>query len=345
MTWGWDARGPLPANATGTGTTGGGAVGSASEARATKAWPRYEAEYLKRALTSERYKYDTEGLDDAQKQVYLDRVVGNYKSEADECLKAEFEQWLQGDHECNDSSKEQIYENAEGKPVRKWLARTPESADGNGGYKVGQARSGWKHTPWGRGTLTYLPGVKEYLRDQLYDSHNKDMQMQMLAEFGPQNIDEAWMYFKHWVKGRPLSDTVAVPGHFQEKADSSRALFNNLPERMYAYDSEPSDRQPGVYATDTHAENAAVTMPGAKPVLETTEHEDRTVQEARELRERMERYGDFTQREIRARDDAAEVKEQIQNDRREAQAHSEKAQQEWRHMEETTPKLALTPAL
>ena len=82
--WGWNGRGALPLSAAGTGTTGGGTIGTSAEASTTKAWPRYEAEYLKRALTSERYKYDTEGLDDAQKAVYLDKVVANYKREADE---------------------------------------------------------------------------------------------------------------------------------------------------------------------------------------------------------------------------------------------------------------------
>ena len=150
MTWGWTARGPLPVDSTAVGTTGGGNVGSATEAGKTQAWPRYEAEYLKRALTSERYKYDTEGLDPEQKAIYLDKVTAGYKDEADECLKAEFDQWLQGLHSANDPQQTQCYENAEGKPVRRWTERTPESTDENGNSKVGLPRAGWKHTPWGR---------------------------------------------------------------------------------------------------------------------------------------------------------------------------------------------------
>jgi hypothetical protein len=31
-----------------------------------------------------------------------------------------------------------------------------------------------------------------------------DLQMNLLAEHGPQDLNQAWMYFKHWVKGRPV---------------------------------------------------------------------------------------------------------------------------------------------
>ena len=303
MTWGWTARGALPADASGTGTTSGGGVGTMAEASQTKAWPRYEAEYLKRALTSERYKYDTEGLDDQQKSVYLDRVVANYKAEADECLKAEFEQWLQGTHDANVADEQ--YENADGKPVRRWVFRSPESTDGAGGYKVGQARAGWKHTPWGRTALTHLPGVREYLCDLKTDAHDKDTQMQLLAEFGPQNIEQAWAYFKHWVKGRPLSDAVALPNNREiaHRSDYGRAM----PERMYAYDSEPNDRQPGVLATDHNARDAAVALPGDAPVTTTTDSEDRRYEDARALRLRMETFADAPVAQFREREQRAEV--------------------------------------
>jgi hypothetical protein len=289
MTWGWDARGKLPASGASTGTTGGGSVGTRADAGKTKAWPRYEAEYLKRALTSERYKYDTEGLDDQQKGVYLDRVVANYKQEADECLKAEFEQWLQGQHEANDTSREQIYENADGKPVRRWVFRSPEATDETGGSKVGQARAGWKHTPWGRASLVHLDGVREYLRSQEQDAQSKDMQMQLLAEMGPQNIEQAWAYFKHWVKGRPLSDAVALPARFPTDEVVHRSEFGHqAPNRMYYYDSEPNDRQPGVLAQDHNARNAAVALPGEAPKELTTEAEDKNLQDAKDFRAMLE---------------------------------------------------------
>ena len=356
MTWGWDSRGALPADGRGTGTTGGGSIGTAREASKTEAWPRYEAEYLKRAIQSERYKYDTEGLTDAEKGVYLDKVVANYKAEADECLKAEFEQWLQGQHEANDTSKDQVYANADGKPVRRWVFRSKESEDDLGGSKVGQARAGWKHTPWGRASLVHLPGVREYLRQQKESSNDKDMKMQLLAEFGPQNIEQAFQYFKHWVKGRPLSDAVALPAAFPTDEVVSRSEFGKqAPHRMYAYDSEPNDRQPGVRASDHNAYNAAVAQPGKAPVRITTESEDRNVEDARELRTRMEdilRSGGFndqqrdsTAAEYREREADAEAAEQDLSKDVKSAAKYETDTQRLRQAELTAPVLPLLPAL
>ena len=314
MTWGWEARGKLPATSDATGTTSGGSVGTREEANRTKAWPRYEAEYLKRALTSERYKYDTAGLDDQQKGVYLDRVVANYKQEADECLKAEFEQWLQGQHEANDTSQEQIYENADGKPVRRWVFRSPEATDETGGSKVGQARAGWKHTPWGRSSLLHLDGVREYLQSQERSAQAKDMQMQMLAELGPQNINDAWAYFKHWVKGRPLSDAVALPARFPTDEVAHRSEFGHQPpNRMYYYDSEPNDRQPGVLAQDHNARNAAVALPGEPAKTITTEAEDKNLQDVKDLRAMLEGMM-RPKAEERARVQAAEVADEVRDD-------------------------------
>jgi hypothetical protein len=316
MTWGWDARGQLPVDGSGTGTTGGGSVGSRTEAGRTAAWPRYEAEYLKRALQSERYKYDTVGLDEAQKQVYLDRVVVDYKAEADECLKAEFEQWLQGMHTANDPVSKQEYENADGKPVRRWVHRSKESEDGEGGYKVGQARAGWKHTPWGRASLTHLPGAREYLRTQKQSAHDSDKEMQLLAEYGPQDVSQAWAYFKHWVKGRPLSDAVALSARFEDMAPAARSdLGSQLPERFHAYDAQPNDRQPGVHAADPHAHDAAIARPGSTPVAQTTEWEDANVEYARTLSQRLRDVVAFREQkdlpaaEERARDDAADERD------------------------------------
>jgi hypothetical protein len=351
MTWGWDARGALPADGTATGTAGGGQVGTLTEASKTQAWPRYEAEYLKRALVSERNKYDASGLDEQEKAVYLDRVVGNYRDEADECLKAEFEQWLQGNHEANDPATEQMYENADGKPVRRWVFRSKESEDADGGYKVGQARAGWKHTPWGRAGLTHLPGVREYLHKDKQSAHDKDFQMQLLAEMGPQNIDQSWAYFKHWVKGRPLSDAVAIPAHFEEGTGSRSDMGRQMPHRMHAYDPVPNDRQPGVYASDPHAHNAAVQRPGSPPPRFTTEWEDRNVEEARNIRTRLQDLlslrdqKDLPSEETRARDDAADVRDVAEGEREKQRALAEKHTQDWRQAELTVPGSKLLPSL
>ena len=313
MTWGWDARGELPLVAAATGTTGGGKRGGVADAGKTQAWPRYEAEYLKRALQSEAYKYDASGLESDQRQIYLDRVTARYKEEADEALKAEFEQWLQGQHECNQPT-DQVYENADGKPVRRWVYRSKEAEDEEGGSKVGQARAGWKHTPWGRSGLTHLPGVREYFRAQ-EDAWQEDLKLQLLAEHGPQNIEDAWKYFKHWVKGRPLSDTVALKQAFAHPGQNTRSDFGHQPPtRMYEYDATQNDEQPGVLASDRNAHDAAVALPGEQPVPATTDAEDRALLELRQLRESMESSEDLSQAhagevEAEARDEAAEAKD------------------------------------
>lgn len=298
-----------------TGTTGGGSRGGVSDAGQTQAWPRYEAEYLKRALQSSSLKYDASGLDSQQRQTYLDKVTSSYKEEADECLKAEFEQWLQGKHEVNDPSKEHIYENADGKPVRRWVLRTDEAEDAAGQTKVGQARAGWKHTPWGRSSLTNLPGVREYLRGQTERANAEDIKMQLLAEYGPQNVGEAWKYFKHWVKGRPMSDAVALPPQFTDPVPGTRSDYGtSMPVRMYEYDAGGSDRQPQVYASDKNAYNAARALPYEENVPLTTEWEDDQVRKAKHLREEMQdvlekaksdaHNGD---NEMEAREEAAEA--------------------------------------
>ena len=44
-----------------------------------------------------------------------------------------------------------------------------------------------------------------------------------MAEFGPQNLEDSWAYFKHWVKGRPLSDAVPLPPRFTENVERATA--------------------------------------------------------------------------------------------------------------------------
>lgn len=293
MTWGWDTRGNLPVD-NNVGATGGGNVGTPREAAVAHAWPRYEAEYLKRALQSQRHKYDAEDLEPEEKAVYLDRVTQKYKEEADEALKGEFDQWLQGMHEANDMTQNSIYVNADGKPIRRWVYRSKEAEDSEGGSKVGQSRAGWKHTPWGRAPLTHLPGVQDYLRGQKEKASEADLKMQLLAEHGPQNIEDAWKYFKHWVKGRPVTDAVTLPPHYDQMSAQTRTDFKGqMPSRMYTYDPDAYDNQPGVLATDPNAYNAAVTKgpaPLNDPAFDVDENATREQEllSVRQFRERLE---------------------------------------------------------
>ena len=143
MPWNWSGRGPTSAVANeypgnngvrlSSAPTGGGSVGAPGEAAVAHAWPRYDAQYLAGALKAGEHKYaaareDWErfmppDLSDGQKEawaaaaksVYLERVTENWKGEADEVLKKEFEEWLEGRHELN--NKEAEFDNDAGGPA------------------------------------------------------------------------------------------------------------------------------------------------------------------------------------------------------------------------------------
>ena len=62
--------------------------------------------------------------------------------------------------------------------------------------------------------------MRDYLRDQKRLATEADLRMNLLAETGPQNLEQAWVYFKHWVKGRPvgpeicMTERLGIPGEF-----------------------------------------------------------------------------------------------------------------------------------
>jgi hypothetical protein len=195
MTWGW--------NSNDVSVRLGGTRGTPEEARIPEAWPAYEAEYLKKRLTTEKNAvYDPGKMESSAKQVYLDKISENYKAEAEECLRREFNDWLQGKHKANqlgDFGGEK-YVNQPGKPVRRQTYRIGDEV-------IAAVKDDWRHTWWGAAQLTHLPGVRDYLRRNAMEVAKADVYMNLLAEHGPQDLESAWMYFKHWVKGRPLSDS------------------------------------------------------------------------------------------------------------------------------------------
>ena len=66
----------------------------------------------------------------------------------------------------------------------------------------GRPHTGWQATRWGTKPLTHLEGVRDFLRQDTVEDDNIDRDMNLLAHYGPQNLDEAWIYFKHWVPAR-----------------------------------------------------------------------------------------------------------------------------------------------
>jgi len=236
MPWGWDTRGPVDVAI-------GGTVGTADEAKVTHAWPNYEADYLKHRLQTGLGKYDTSGLAGEKKMAYLEKVTGHYKEEADECLHQEFDDWLQGKH--SDNLQPKPYVNEAGKPRRRVVYR-----EGNRkvpGVAWDTTEHGeWKPTWWATASMTHLPGVREYLRAQKQKGDDADLKMNLLAEHGPQDIESAWLYFKHWVKGRPVGPETCMDGVQpwkppDQRTPGRRIEFGNMPLHL---GDRPNPTQP-----------------------------------------------------------------------------------------------------
>ena len=102
MPWGWSKRGPAE-------PVHGGSRGTPEEAKINHAWPQYEASFIKDRLVNGGGKYGSGAKMEVAQHVYFDKVSEDYKSEADENLRREFNDWLQGMHETNTLT--QVYPN------------------------------------------------------------------------------------------------------------------------------------------------------------------------------------------------------------------------------------------
>ena len=203
MTWGWTVKGDN--------------LGTPAESAVKASWPDYNAEYLKKKLTSRDRRYNPGALDDTQRGVYLQETIKGYEGEAEACLKAEFEDWLQGTHAENVAAENgggYYFNNdadTDGGPRRRHVYEGAVSTEMQDDPNIG---TGWRATRWGTKQLTNLDGVRDYLRAGKVAQDNAERDMNLLAERGPQDLNEAWMYFKHWVKRRPVStcDEKGPPG-------------------------------------------------------------------------------------------------------------------------------------
>lgn len=246
MPWDWQGRGATSADL-------GGNRGTPEEARVTHAWPKYEAEYLRERLMKGGGKYDGGDLgkasDDVRQHIYYDKITEDYKREADECLKAEFNQWLQGSHPAN--LEAQIYENGPGKPVRRHVYR------GGDTQIPGEKKDQWNPTWWGHKQLTHLQGVREYLRSQEMSRVDADLKMNLLAEHGPQDLESAWMYFKHWVKGRPVAPELCLTTGKTGEPGQRSEIRNMEPGGMRSADTTVEVKEEEMPDIDAAAAKAA----------------------------------------------------------------------------------------
>ena len=185
----------------------GGPIGSKADAVQMSSNPNYNSGYLAKRLggqirMADGTKFDiNQELEDRydpkaritfptmqHRLAYLTHATKDYEGEAEECLKNEFKDWLAGMHA--DNAQPQPYVNMQGRLRRR--------------DTQGQQLDNWHPTWWGQGQLTHLPGVREYLRKDATFADNNEFDMNMLATFGPQNLEEAWAYFKYWVKRHPV---------------------------------------------------------------------------------------------------------------------------------------------
>jgi hypothetical protein len=188
----------------------GGARGTYSEGAEHSTWPSYEARVLHHALNKKGDHYNPEGLGlDANKELaYMNQVTQDYKDRAAEVLQSEFKLWLQGRHPDNNEQEEYNNGAGDGRPTRRYFAVTAEES--KAGHHAGEDKDDWISSPWGRTQLTHLHGVRDYLRADAIKADEESFKLNMLAEYGPQNLQDAWIYFKHWVKKRPIDDPLTL---------------------------------------------------------------------------------------------------------------------------------------
>ena len=225
----------------------GGSRGSASEASVTQAWPKLEADYLKSRIIKGDGKWDTTDLNGPETVAYLQEVAKNHKTEADECLKHDFKLWLQGAHPLyNDANRPYA---GDAKRIHVY---------NNGQDDVGKEMTRWRSTPWGRDQLTHLPGVRDFLRDEFERGKNEEMRMNLLAEHGPQDLMQAWQYFKHWVAERPLDEAQCINLNIETEED-----YNKLP--LGPGENKAKIGQPGAWHMKYNSTPPPEPIPRAPP--------------------------------------------------------------------------------
>jgi hypothetical protein len=197
----------------------------------------YNMAYLERAQTQAdrgrtKYGMPVAMADPADRNVYMQKAAADMRAEAGEALQSEFSLWLQGKHPDNASPT--VYDNSTPGVTERWQFM-------NGA--IGP-RGDWKPTWWGRGQLTHLPGVRDYLRAKKLSQEQSTLDLNQLAELGPQNIEQAWAYFKTWVKGMPHSESVAVSAPQMPEDGAPRPMMGPKPDQ-YITRSDPYGNNDG----------------------------------------------------------------------------------------------------
>jgi len=234
MPWGWAPR--LESRAQ-----------SHAEPSSTAPWKEHSALVLKRMLASNQGRFNTDGINGPAQAAYLQKQIqAGVREETEADLVHGFRAWLQGTHSENMKERTDTYENKpDGRPHRRKMD----------GTRYDTPKTDWQSTPWGDAQLTHLPGVREWLREEAIATDKADLEMQLLAEYGPHDIESAWRYYKHWVLKRPISYPHAHAQRSEAGAEAGwhgpgmRGPYNPLggnPRRSTHFDAlpePPSDRR------------------------------------------------------------------------------------------------------
>lgn len=187
--WGWNGRNK---------------TASISDGRVTQANKELELKLLEERIDKKNAERvlgrDPRFRIDAADKFYTNEVLADYKQQADEQMKCDFEQWLIGQSEHNsDSTRSCSIMPLTKEQVNERLMATEENepsqlCDPHQKIKV-------RHTPWGNAPLTHLPGVRDYLAKETTKRSEFEKRISELSMFGPQNVEDAWLYYKYLVRG------------------------------------------------------------------------------------------------------------------------------------------------
>ena len=125
------------------------------------------------------------------------RQSEDWRQEADDWAHDEFRKWLQGNSRYNDP---QLKTNV--MRVAHDQMKTPDDEQNPGnqntpGFNLNQQLN-VSATPWADKSLTGVAGVKDYLRSDFKSHMQREFDYGKLYYFGPQDVNEAWHYFKRF---------------------------------------------------------------------------------------------------------------------------------------------------
>lgn len=155
----------------------------------------FSDKYLQRyALQQEGLFADTQNpVLRAQQSELGKKMADSLQGELDAQLELEFKQWLNGVHpiNCADATERRA---TVMDVIRDESNNFQPAMDPHKNPRT------FVHTWWRTNDLKHLPGVRDYLTTDEQKIREQKLKMAKLAHFGPQNVEEAWKYFKTFVK-------------------------------------------------------------------------------------------------------------------------------------------------